>query len=153
MVQLNSNIAGAPDPQSRDALPAGTYNVVVQNTELVQNKARNGHYLKVTLSVLDSAHKNRKLFANYNVQNPSEQAVEIARSELKGLCNALGVSPAEFDADTQAAHGKSCLAVVRVEDNGYGPQNRVLEYKSAMGENAGSFVADKSVPQESDIPF
>ena len=41
--------------------------------------------------MIDGQYKNRLLWARLNLDNPSPQAVQIARGELSAICRAVGV--------------------------------------------------------------
>ena len=54
-------------------------------------KNGDGAYLELTFEVLDGEYKGRKVWANLNLENPSQTAVKIARAELSSICRAVGV--------------------------------------------------------------
>ncbi|AQT67923.1 hypothetical protein STSP2_01075 [Anaerohalosphaera lusitana] len=92
MAYLNNFDANTVDPaQSFEALPAGKYIAAITESEMKPTKNNNGHYLQLTLDVLDGQYKGRKVWARLNLDNPNAQAVQIARGELSAICRAVGV--------------------------------------------------------------
>jgi len=92
MASLNGFNAAEVNPAiGFDPLPAGRYLAQIVNSEMKPTAAGTGEYLKLEFQVLDEQYKNRKLFANLNLNNPSDMAVGIARAELSAICRAVGV--------------------------------------------------------------
>lgn len=92
MANLNGFNANNVDPAAEfEAIPAGKYVAVITNTEMKSTKAGNGSYLEITFQVIEGEFKNRLLWARLNLDNPSQMAVKIARSELSSICRAVGV--------------------------------------------------------------
>lgn len=74
-----------------DAIPAGKYKVVIEDTEQKQTRKGDGSYLQITFVVTDGEYQGRKLWARLNLDNPNDQAVSIARAELSAICRAVNV--------------------------------------------------------------
>ena len=74
-----------------EPIPDGDYVLHVSKTELNETAARNGYRLDVEFTIIDGQHSERKLFASMNVQNPNQQAQQIALGELKRLSEACNV--------------------------------------------------------------
>jgi len=92
MANLNGFNANNVDPAVEfEAIPPGKYVAVITNTEMKPTKAGNGSYLEITFQVIEGEFKNRLLWARLNLDNPSQMAVKIARSELSSICRAVGV--------------------------------------------------------------
>ena len=72
-----------------EPLPAGHYDVAIVESEMKPTKNGLGEYLELRMQVLTGEYENRKLFARLNLNNPSDQAVGIARAELSAICRAL----------------------------------------------------------------
>jgi len=90
-VDIDFDANNVPPSTGFDVLPAGEYSVVISESEVKPTKSGNGNYLQLTFTVIEGEYENRKLFARLNIDNPSEQAVAIARSELSAICHAVGV--------------------------------------------------------------
>ena len=102
-----------------EVLPPGKYTCLIEGAELKDTKAGTGKYIKVTLSVLgEGDHKNRKLFDNINIFNPSEDCQRMGIAQLSSLGRAAECYPVN---DTVDLVGKIVVAVVKVkkrEDTG-----------------------------------
>lgn len=90
-VELDFDANNVPPSTGFDAIPAGDYDVVISESEVKPTKKGDGHYLQLTFTIIEGEYENRKLFARLNIDNPSEQAVAIARGELSAICRAVGV--------------------------------------------------------------
>ncbi len=75
-----------------DPIPAGKYLAVITASEMKATKNGNGSYLELTFQVIEGPYKNRLLWSRLNLDNPSAQAVQIARAELSAICRAVGVT-------------------------------------------------------------
>jgi len=92
MAELNGFNAHNVEPNADfDPIPAGKYLAVITASEMKPTKNNNGHFLELTFQVIDGPYKNRLLWSRFNLDNPSPQAVQIARGELSALCRAIGV--------------------------------------------------------------
>jgi len=74
-----------------EPIPAGKYVAVITESEMKPTKAGTGHYLQLTFQIIEGEYKNRLLWARLNLDNPNATAVQIARSELSGICRAVDV--------------------------------------------------------------
>ena len=92
MAQLNGFDARNVEPMGDfDAIPAGKYVAVVSGSEMKPTKKNDGSFLELTFEVIEGEYKGRKLWARMNPENPSPEAVRIARGELSSICRAVGV--------------------------------------------------------------
>ncbi|MFZ5832267.1 MAG: DUF669 domain-containing protein [Planctomycetota bacterium] len=110
-----------PPQEDYDVLPPGKYPVMIEKAEVKQTKAGNGHYLALTMVVIDGPHKNRKVFDNINIQNPNQQCQEIGLRTLAALGQAVGLPVVN---DENLFLNKLCVAHVKVKDG----QNDVRTY-------------------------
>lgn len=137
MAKLNFNAENIEPNTGFDALPVGRYNLMIQDTDMIETKAGDGHYLKITFKVIDGNYVNRLLWLNLNLDNPSEKAVEIAQRELSGLCRAVGLMQIE---DSEELHGMVVSGHVTIQKGtgGYSDTNKVSGFKpvgnSAVGD-------------------
>lgn len=107
-------------------LPAGDYPAVIVASEMKPNKRRNGRFLALTLQVLHGQYQNRKLFENLNIDNPSAEAVKIARGTLSAICRAVGVMTPR---DSSELHNRPMVVTVKVKrDSDSNPENRITKY-------------------------
>lgn len=113
------------EPQADfEVLPPGKYPVLIENAEVKQTKSGTGHYVELTLKILDGPAKNRKLWDRINLQNPNAQCEEIGRSHLSALGRAMGLVSIT---DTAQLIGGVVIAHVKVKDD----QNNVRTYSAS----------------------
>ena len=114
MAQLKFNAAEV-DTTSRDAIPSGTYEAVVTDSETRATKNGNGMGLNLTFEILsEGPDKGRKVFAWINYEHPKVEAQRIGREELASLCKAVGVTELE---DTVQLHNLPLLITVGLDRN------------------------------------
>ena len=80
MAQFQFSTAGiepAEAPQERLPLPEGKYNAVITDSEMRATRAGTGHYLNFTWEITSGEHRGRKVWANYNVDNPNERRLRL----------------------------------------------------------------------------
>lgn len=116
-----------PPAEDFVAIPPGKYPALVEKAEVKSTKAGNGHYVELTLSILDGQYKNRKLFDRINIDNPSQECVSIGLRSLAALGQAIGLTSIS---DTSQLLQKVCIAHVKVKDE----QNYVRTYSSLNGD-------------------
>lgn len=74
-----------------DPVPAGKYKAAITASEMKPTKRNTGSYLELEFVILEGDYKDRKVWARLNLENQSEKAVQIARSQLSAICRACGV--------------------------------------------------------------
>jgi hypothetical protein len=84
------------------AIPAGKYIGMIVKSEFKATKAKTGHYLNLSIKIVEGKHKGKLLFAVLNLDNPSQVAVEIANKELNSICQACEKSGVE---ESEELHG------------------------------------------------
>jgi hypothetical protein len=144
MANLNNFNANNVDPATDfEPIPAGKYLAVITESETKATKSGNGSYLELTFEVIEGEFKGRKLWARLNLNNPSEQAVRIARSELSAICRAVGVMEPKDSAELHnlplvvAVKQKAdAEGEVRNEIKGYAKRETVSGSKPTQNANA-----------------
>ena len=126
----------------RDPIPAGWYKAVITESLEKPTKAQTGSYLQMTLEIIEGELAGRKTFERLNLNNPNQQAVEIAQRSLSGICRAIGVMTPR---NSQDLHDKPMMIKVKVTPprDGYEAGNEISEYapvekKAAAGAGNGS---------------
>ena len=140
MAQLNFDASTvAPNPGTTDAIPAGWYNVQIDQSEMKPTKDGSGAYLELRLAVLDGQYVGRKVFARLNLRNNNATAVEIAYKDLSAICHAVGVMQVQ---DSSQLHGRpmKIKVSVRAATGEYEASNEVKAYKN-INENVGGPAA------------
>jgi hypothetical protein len=132
MASLNFNLSDLDDSLFEDQpsfepVPQDTYTLMITDSDMVQTKNGNGQMLKLTMQIVDGAHKGRKIWDNLNLINSSTTAVEIAQRNLGSICKAIGVASVT---ESAVLHNKPFKAFVGIEigTNGYSDKNRVKKY-------------------------
>ena len=126
------------DMNDFEPLPKGTYSAQIVKSEIKNTNAGTGKYIKLEIAVISGECKDRKIFANLNIENPNPQAVEIAQKELATLCRAVNVINLR---DTNQLHGIPFMISVRIiADNRGGdhpPKNDITGYSAYSEKMAG----------------
>lgn len=151
-----ADLGGQFDAQSVDPLgdyqplPAGEYRCVIVKSEWKPTKSGNGRFIEFGFQVVDGEYQGRMVFDRLNLENPNQQAVNIARSALSSICRAVGkLSPR----DTAELHDVPLMVKVAVrkrEDNGE-PSNEVKGY-CTIGEARETATAGASESSNSTKP-
>ena len=129
MATLSGFNAAEVEPATGTApLPAGDYPAIIVESEMKDTSAGTGRYLSLTFQVLDGQYKNRKLFSNLNLENPSAEAVKIARSELSAICRAVNVLAPKDSVELHNLPLVLSLGLQKRKDTG-DMTNRIKAYK------------------------
>lgn len=146
MAVIDFNSEDAPATTGFDPIPSGDYEAVVTESDYKPTKAGTGHYLKLTFEIIDGEFKGRKLWANFNLDNPNDEAVGIARSQLRQLCEAVNVKHVK---DTMQLHNLPVIVrVVKKLDKTRGEEvNEIKKYLSMNGET-NSTTTSKPAPNK-----
>lgn len=143
-------------------LPAGRYTAMIVKSETKATKAGNGSYLSLEIDIVDGQYKGRKLFENLNLDNPNEQAVNIAKVTLANICRAVGVLHPK---DSSELHLKPISIMVSVipESKDFPASNRVKRWDAPDAVSASPIQAkapanakpwERPAPKvDADIPF
>lgn len=128
-----------------DAIPAGTYNVAIESTEVASMKDDKGEAFKVGFVVTDGEYKGRKLFNNYNLWHKlSQQTVEIAHKQLSALCHVTRVMTLDFNNEGAALKGAQLK--IRVDNDGkYNSVKEVFDINGNKPARAGAGMAPAAV--------
>ena len=111
-------------------LPAGDYNVTIQDAEIKQTKSGTGQYINLKLHVDGPTHTGRLLFGVLNIKNDSSQAEQIGRGQLGSILRALQIESLE-DTDQLIGGPLTVKVVVKPASGQYKEGNEIKSYKSA----------------------
>jgi len=143
----NFDATAIPPSQGGGAHPPGTFPFVIGNTYGQETKNKDGGMLVVQFTTQAGT-----ILNYYNLFNPSEKAVEIAKKELSALCHATGVFKLGFEGlpmDQWARELRNARGVIEV-----GPQvgnEKFMEVKKvfdAAGNEPGKGPAPSPQPQQ-----
>ena len=142
---------------SFEVLPAGDYMAIVAATHKKQTKAGNGHYLNIEFQLIgEGQYKGRKIWTNLNLDNPNNQAVSIARSELSSICRATGVMNLDSEWDLSPMQAMPLTLTLGVNKNGFRgePENTIRNYDKAQQPGFTPPPMGDSRPDETEnLPF
>lgn len=85
-------------------IPKGDYKVEIKESNYKATAAGTGHFLGLVFEVVAGDFKGRKIWVNLNLDNPSKEAVEIARDELGSIHKAIGIK--KMVTDSERLHNK-----------------------------------------------
>ncbi len=147
MADLRGFDANEVEPSADfEPIPAGKYEAVITESEMKATKAGTGHYLQLTLQVIEGEFKNRFLWARLNLDNPNATAVQIARAELSAICRAVGVMSPNDSTDLHDLPLVVSVKCKKREDTGE-LTNEIKGYSQKESEPpAAAAAADNSTP-------
>lgn len=129
-----ANIAGKYDPNAEaskpfEIIPAGEYLAMIVDSDMKDlNAPKVGRYLELAFEIIDGPQKGRKLWARLNLENASQQAVEIANRDLAAIREAVGVPN---PIDSAELHNRPLLIRVDVELAGTKRRNNTVADKDS----------------------
>lgn len=134
-----------------DPLPAGWYPVMIDNAEVKVNKAGNGKYLKLKMTVIGENYTGRKLFPMLNVIHPNPETVRIAKERLAELSLACDIP--QIDESAQLI-GKSVMARVKIRPakGDYEADNEITGYKALGGTGYQPPATSGALPSTPNLP-
>ena len=114
MATISFNAAEV-QPSSFDALPAGTYEAVIANSEAKPMKSGNGMGFNFEFEIVSGEYKGRKVFAWITFEHrTSPDAQRIGREQLSAICRAVGVQQLN---DTAQLHNLPMTITVAIDKN------------------------------------
>jgi len=129
MATLNFNAGDIEPNVGFDAIPAGKYQVIITDSEMRPTKNGNGQYLWFEFEITSGEYTGRKLWSRLNLENPSPNAVRMARADLSAICRSVNVLQPH---DSVELHNLPLTITVRCRKNqdeeivneikSYGPQ-------------------------------
>ncbi len=134
MAQLNFDATQVEPDAGFDTIPAGWYNVKMDESELKPTKDGTGTYLQVRFTVIDGQYANRKLFARLNIKNANATTQEIALKQLSAIGHAVGVL---HIANSEQLHGIPLKVKVKIRFRG-----RVMSHQELGREMATRIETD-----------
>ncbi len=125
---------------SSDPIPAGNYAAMITESEIKPLKSLNGTALRLTFQILDGEFKNRKVWANLNIQHTNTTAQAIAQQQLSAICHAVNVLKISNPA---ALHNKPMTIKVKVRPahDGYDASNDISGYSAINAASAAPTAA------------
>lgn len=111
---------------SFDPVPAGEYTLKALEAEEKPTKSGDGSYIAVKFEICKGEYEGRKVWANFNINNPSEKAQKIGRQQIVSWATAAGKPNAS---DTDALIERPFKAVLGIEKSaGYSDKNNIKAF-------------------------
>lgn len=143
MATISFNAAEV-QPTSFDALPPGSYEAVVSNSESRPMKSGNGMGFNFEFEIISGNFKGRKVFVWITFEHrTSPQAQQIGREQLSALCRAVGVTQLN---DTVQLHNLPLMITLGIDKND--PTRNVVKAYKAKGGTSGAATPTTSVQQQ-----
>lgn len=144
MAQFQFDATGVPPSTGFDVVPAGWYNVMVDETEFKPTNDGAGTRLNIRYTILDGQYQGRKLFHGLNIQNANAKTVEIAYQQLSALQHAIGRLQIT---DTTQLHNCPLKIKVKIRPakDGYDEQNDITQWKN-INEQVGAAPPQGGAP-------
>ena len=114
-------------PEDYSPIPEGEYSHQALEAKEKETNNKKGTLIKAKFEVMKGPHTGRWIWENFNINNPSEVAQRIGRSQLVAWATACGKPDAD---DTDKLIGKTFQAVVKVTpaENGYAESNAIKSF-------------------------
>lgn len=141
--------AAEVQPSSFEAIPTGTYEAVISNSESRPMKSGNGMGFNLEFEIISGECKGRKVFAWITFEHrTSPDAQRIGREQLSAICRAVGVTQLN---DTAQLHNLPLLIVVAFDKND--PTRNIIKgFKAVKSVGAGA-AAPQAAPQNQGAPW
>lgn len=141
--------AAEVQPSSFEAIPTGTYEAVISNSESRPMKSGNGMGFNLEFEIISGECKGRKVFAWITFEHrTSPDAQRIGREQLSAICRAVGVTQLN---DTAQLHNLPLLIVVALDKNDP-TRNNIKGFKAVKSVGAGA-AAPQAAPQNQGAPW
>lgn len=122
----------------QDPVPAATYDVTIDDTDVVDIKDNKGWFLKVVFKIISGEFIGRKVTNNYNIGHlTSAETVRIAHGQLSSLCHVTGrfqVTKANKGAELRGAN----LRIQVSNDGSYNNLKAVFDTNGNRPEKSGT---------------
>lgn len=155
MAQLNFDATQVTPNQGFETIPAGWYNVAVDESALKPTKNGAGSYLELRFSVLDGQYHGRKLFARLNLHSTGpngQQAMEIAQRQLSAVCHATGILRLQDSAQLHGIPLKVKVKIRKDKDGEYEDSNEITTFKNINEQTDGGAAAAGGAPMFGGAP-
>lgn len=144
-MKLQGFDASTVDPNGTfDPVPADWYTMVITASEEKPIKAKTGSYLELKLEIIEGEYKGRIFFDRLNLNNPNQQAVDIAQGTLSSICRASGVMTPDDSSDLHDKPMRVKLSVKPAEGQ-YQASNEVKGYEAVSKSSAPAAAEQQAI--------
>lgn len=136
------NAAAVEPTAPMGAVPAGTYNVQLEDAKVipVKSDASQSQY-ELTFVIIDGQYKGRKGWMYLNIHNPDEQKRAMAQADLSAICRAVNVIQLN-DMEQLCGRPLTCeFKLVKGTEQYPDDKNKLRNFKPYAGPAAASPVA------------
>lgn len=127
--EFSSKFSSAEASDGFEPVPAGNYVLKCTGAQVKETRSGDGRYIKVEFTILAPSYQNRKVYANFNISNPSQQAEAIGLRQLKAFTEAAGMREPLNDDQQLVGLEVMGAVVIRPGDGRYGDSNEIKRYK------------------------
>lgn len=158
MLNLNLSNVETKEAPSSGPLPEGKYHVAITDAQVRETRAGTGQYIKTEFTVMEGDYAKRKLWHNFNIKNPNEQAVEIGLQQIKDMLTAAQSKLADGTLNS-VSELKGLRMQVNVKhevSESYGTQARINYFEQLQRESEVHPGVPNEAPQfssDEDLPF
>jgi len=127
--------ADIPAPMTFEVMPPGDHKMMVTHSSEKETNGKDGmgKMIVLEIDIQDGDFAGRKVFQNFNIENPNPKAVEIALRELGALARAVNVKELS---DTEQLHYKMFVGTLAVQ-----PAKPYIDKKT--GEEKPGFASNR----------
>lgn len=147
------NAAAVEPTAPMGAVPAGTYNVQLEEAKVipVKSDASQSQY-ELTFGIIDGQYKGRKGWMYLNIHNPDEQKRGMAQSDLSSICRAVNVIQLT-DMDQLCGRPLTCdFKLVKGTEQYPDDKNKLRNFKPYAGPAVPVATAPGFAPQAPMVP-
>lgn len=122
-----------------EVFPPGDYTMYLESADWKATKAGDGEFLNSVFVVAEGQYKDRKIFCRFNLKSKSPEAVDIAKSQWRALCEATVGQPNAPGNDTSALYFKTFIGAVRIKPaEGQWPASNEIVFRKGKIRPAGN---------------
>lgn len=119
---------------SEAGIEPGEYKVTCTEAEVKETKAGTGEYIKCKFETETGT----KIFHNFNIKNPNEQAKKIGLAQLKTFLRVAGKEDPNNLGGVNEMLGLTCRVKLKIEETDFGSQPRITSFKALPGQEPGA---------------
>jgi hypothetical protein len=139
MVQLNFDARAVQPNIGFEPVPSGPYHVRIVDSVDKPNSKGTGSYLELKMQITQGEYAGKFLYDRLNLNNPNQQAVDIAHSTLSAICHVTGIMQCQ---DSRQLHDRAFQVVVSKTERNDMPgsgvmSNHITSYRDSAGNLPG----------------
>lgn len=108
MARLNFDPRQVEPNQVFEPLPTSWYTGMIIDSQSKATSKNDGSFLELKVQVMGGDYDKRTVYDRLNLDNPNQQAVDIAFRTLSAICHAVGLGQQEVE-DSSMLHGRPFL--------------------------------------------